>query len=253
MHAIFDDSSPPSFSTARLAEFRSPSPTELEIFSSLAGPVQQIARSRTIRREGDPPQSIHMLLEGWAISSMTLADGGRQILKVHLPGDILGTPSMALDRAAETLTALTPVRLRSISLSAFGGLFTRAPHMAALMFLSVQQERVMLMDRLCSIGRTSAESRLADFLVHLHGRLNVVHPGTGPRFEHPLTQEQIGDVIGLTAVHVNRVFRTLEDKGLILRDGHMIELLDIPALRKLSGVPPRTLARDLSWLPKPLP
>ncbi|HWV13399.1 MAG TPA: Crp/Fnr family transcriptional regulator [Sphingobium sp.] len=235
-----------------MAEFRAPSPAELEIFSSLAGPVQQIARNRTIRREGDAPQSVYMLLEGWVLSSMTLADGGRQILKVHLPGDILGTPSMALDKAAETLTALTPVKLRPISLSAFGGLFTRAPHMAALMFLSVQQERVMLMDRLCSIGRTSAECRLADFLVHLHSRLNVIQPGIGPRFEHPLTQEQIGDVIGLTAVHVNRVFRMLEEKKLILRDGHMIELLDIPALRKLSGVPSRTLAQDLSWLPKPL-
>lgn len=253
MRAVPDDSSPLVFSQARLAEFRSPSPAELEIFSSLAGPVQQIARNRTIRREGDAPQSVYLLLDGWALSSMTLADGGRQILKVHLPGDILGTPSMALDKAAETLTALTPVKLRSVSLSAFGSLFTRAPHMAALMFLSVQQERVMLMDRLCSIGRTSAECRLAGFLVHLHSRLNVIQPGIGPRFEHPLTQEQIGDVIGLTAVHVNRVFRTLEDKKLILRDGHMIELLDMPALRKLSGVPSRTLAQDLSWLPKPLP
>ena len=251
MRAVPDDSSPLVFSQARLAEFRSPSPAELEIFSSLAGPVQQIARNRTIRREGDAPQSVYLLLDGWALSSMTLADGGRQILKVHLPGDILGTPSMALDKAAETLTALTPVKLRSVSLSAFGSLFTRAPHMAALMFLSVQQERVM--DRLCSIGRTSAECRLAGFLVHLHSRLNVIQPGIGPRFEHPLTQEQIGDVIGLTAVHVNRVFRTLEDKKLILRDGHMIELLDMPALRKLSGVPSRTLAQDLSWLPKPLP
>jgi len=51
---------------------------------------------------------------------------------------------------------------------------------------------------------------------------------------------------------VNRVFRALEDKKLILRDGHSIELIDIAALRRLSGVPMRTLARDLSWLPKPL-
>jgi hypothetical protein len=51
---------------------------------------------------------------------------------------------------------------------------------------------------------------------------------------------------------VNRVFRALEEKRLILRDGHSVELLDIPALRRLSGVPVRTLAQDLSWLPQPL-
>ncbi|WP_231567924.1 Crp/Fnr family transcriptional regulator [Sphingobium herbicidovorans] len=235
-----------------MTEFRSPSPAELAILASLAGPVQSVARHRTIRREGDRPQSVYMLVEGWVLSSITLADGSRQILKVHLPGDILGAPSIALDRAAETLTALTPTRLRTIGLSALGGLFTRAPHLAALLFLSAQQERVILMDRLCSIGRTSAECRLAAFLVHLHDRLKLITPDVGARFDHPLTQEQIGDIIGLTAVHVNRVFRALEDRKLILREGHGIELLDMAALRKLSGVPARTLAQDLSWLPKPL-
>ena len=252
MRAFSEDSLSPAFPRARLAEFHSPSAAEFEILDGLASPIQQVARNRTIRREGDPPQSVYMLAEGWVLSSMTLADGGRQILRIHLPGDMLGSPSVALDKAAETLTAITPVKLRTISLAGLGSLFTRAPHLAALMFLSAQQERVILMDRLCSIGRTSAECRLAALLVHLHDRLSVITPGMGPRFEHPLTQEQIGDVIGLTAVHVNRVFRALEDKKLILRDGHATELLNIAALRKLSGVPQRTLAQDLSWLPKPL-
>lgn len=252
MRAFTDDPTGAPFPQARLTEFRSPSPAELEIFGSMAGPIQSVARHRTIRREGDRPQCVYMLVEGWVMSCMTLADGRRQIVKVHLPGDMLGSPSIALDRAAETLIALTPVKLRSIGFTALGSLFTRAPHMAALLFLSAQQERVILMDRLCSIGRTSAECRLSALLVHLHDRLNLIRPETGRRFDHPLTQEQIGDIIGLTSVHVNRVFRALEDKKLILRDGHSIELLDIPALRRLSGVPERMLAQDLSWLPKPL-
>lgn len=218
----------------------------------MAGPVQQVARHRTIRREGDPVQSVYMLLEGWAISSIALADGRRQIVKVHLPGDILGSPSVTLAAAAETLTALTQVRIRSVSLAAFGTIFKRLPHLAALLFLSAQQERVILMDRLCSVGRTSAESRLAALILHLRDRLALLHPDIGSRFEHPLTQEQLGDIVGLTSVHVNRVFRVLEDKRLIRRDGHAVELLDIPALRRLSGVPVRNLTQDLSWLPKPL-
>ena len=84
-----------------------------------------------------------------------------------------------------------------------------------------------------------------------HIRVDILLQALPPRLAWYF--EWIGDVIGLTAVHVNRVFRTLEDKKLILRDGHMIELLDMQALRKLSGVPSRTLAQDLSWLPKPLP
>lgn len=252
MRAFPDESSPLAHSRARLAEFSSPTPAEFDLLASLAGPLQQIGRHRTIRREGDRPQSVYMLAEGWALSSMTLADGRRQILKIHLPGDMLGSPSVALEHAAETLSTLTPVKLRTISLAALGSLFTRAPHLAALMFLSAQQERLILMDRLCSVARTSAECRLAGLLVHIHERLTVINPQIGTRFDHPLTQEQIGDVIGLTAVHVNRVFRVLEERGLIRRNGHSIDLLDVPALRKLCGVPSKHPARDLSWLPEPL-
>lgn len=252
MRAFSEDPPALPHSHARLSEFRSPSPAEFAIFASLAGPVQPVARHRAIRREGDRLESVYLLVEGWALSSMTLADGSRQILKIHLPGDVLGAPSIGLDAAAETLTALTPAQVRAISLPALGSIFTRMPHMAALMFLSAQQERLILMDRLCSVGRTSAECRLAALLVHLHDRLRVIRPQMGAKFDHPLTQEQIGDVIGLTAVHVNRVFRTLEDKRLILRDGHVIELVDLEALRRLSGVPARRPTVDLSWLPEPL-
>lgn len=252
MPAFVEESSPLAHSRARLAEFASPTPVEFDLLVSLAGPLQQMARRRTIRREGDRPHSVYMLAEGWVLSSVTLPDGSRQILKIHLPGDMLGSPSVGLDAAAETLTTLTPVKLRMLGLSALGSLFTRVPHLAALLFLAAQQERLILMDRLCSIARTSAECRLAGLLVHLHDRLKVITPDIGTRFEHPLTQEQIGDAIGLTSVHVNRVFRALESKGLILRDGHSIELLDVPALRKLCGVPAKVPARDLSWLPPPL-
>ena len=252
MRAFPDESFPLAHSRARLAEFAAPTAAEFDFLVSLAGPVQQVARRRTIRREGDRPQSVYLLAEGWVLSSMTLPDGSRQIVKIHLPGDMLGSPSVGLEAAAETLTTLTPVKLRTLGLPALGSLFTRAPHLAALMFLSAQQERLILMDRLCSVARTSAECRLAGLLVHLHDRLKVITPQIGSRFDHPLTQEQIGDVIGLTSVHVNRVFRMLEDRGLILRDGHSIDLLDVPALRKLCGVPVKQPARDLSWLPEPM-
>ncbi|EQA99814.1 hypothetical protein L288_19210 [Sphingobium quisquiliarum P25] len=252
MRALSDDQPPLGYSRARLSEFLSPTPAEFDLFVGLAGPIQQVERHRTIRREGDRPQSVYLLVEGWVLSSMTLPDGSRQILKVHLPGDMMGSPSIALAGAAETLTALTPVKLRAMSHAALGSLFTRAPRLAALLFLSAQQERVILMDRLCSIGRTSAECRLALLLLHLHDRLKLITPRMEGTFDHPLTQEHIGDILGLTSVHVNRVFRALENRGLIRRSGHRVELLDMPALRKLSGVPVRPLAQDLSWLPPPL-
>lgn len=234
----------------RLFEFIELTDEEHLALERLQGPSVRIARGQTIRSLGDDVIEAYFLLEGWVISSVGLAGGDRQIVKVHLPGDMLGSPSMVLRKAAETLTAVTPAIVTKVSLKAFGRLFFDAPRLAAAMFMSVQQERVVLMDRITSIGRTRAGQRIAAFLIHIHDRLRVVDPGQGRAFHLPLTQEQIGDALGLTSVHVNRTFREFDAAGLVRRRAHVIELRDLDGLRRMAAVPIREWARFPDWLPE---
>jgi DNA-binding IclR family transcriptional regulator len=74
--------------------------------------------------------------------------------------------------------------------------------------------------------------------------------GKGNQFSIPLTQEEIGDATGLTAVHVNRMMRSLVEDGLIERDGHAIRLLDEKRLAEEAGFIDRYARIDTSWLPK---
>jgi DNA-binding transcriptional regulator LsrR (DeoR family) len=53
-------------------------------------------------------------------------------------------------------------------------------------------------------------------------------------FEMPLTQELIGDALGLTTVHVNRTMRSLREDKLITIDGKIVKILDFEALSLLS-------------------
>lgn len=208
----------------------------------------QIARHAVLRREGETPRHIYLLLDGWVASSVLLPGGERQITKFHLPGDLLGTPSMCLARAADTLTALTPASVSRVPLAAFGDLFMRSSHFAAAMLLSVQRERVALMDRLAAVGRTPALARVAALLLDLAERLGALGGVELSSFELPVTQEQIGDHLGLTAVHVNRIFRQLVDGGLIARHRQRVELLDCARLKAMSARQERAPAADVSWL-----
>jgi CRP/FNR family transcriptional regulator len=221
---------------------------DIERIQSMGEPPTRLARHAVLRREGETPRYIYLLLDGWIASSVLLPGGERQITKFHLPGDLLGTPSMCLQRTADTLTALTPASVSRVPLSAFGELFQRSPHFAAAMLLSIQRERVALMDRLAAVGRTPALARIAALLLDLAERLGA--PGGGPvnDFELPVTQEQIGDHIGLTAVHVNRIFRQLVDTGLIERHRQRVTLLDRAQLKSISGRQERLPAQDVSWL-----
>lgn len=209
------------------------------------------AKGETIRCEGDRVTGFYLLNRGWVASSIVLPSGKRQIQKVHLPGDMLGTPSMVLARAADTLTAVTEAVTAFVPVERFGRLFTDTPRLAALFAVAIQMERLALMDALAVTGQAPAREQLARLLVELHARLTPIGAVIDDAFDLPLTQEVIGDLLGLSAVHVNRTLRHLEDARLIARTGYRVRILDLAALRALCPLPPRRPSFDLPWLPPP--
>ncbi len=235
----------------RLSEFIELVPEEHEVLIQAQGKERQVGRGGVIRSQGDPVREVFLLSQGWALSCVDLRDGKRQIVKIHLPGDMLGSPSMALTHAAETLLALTPVTVTSVPLSAVGRIFTAAPRLAAALFLSIQQERIFLIDRLTAVGRLPAAARLAALIVHLHDRLALSGATSATTIDWPLTQEQVGDVLGLTPVHINRTLGELERLDLVHRAGPQLELPSLDRLREFAKMPERQWVRSPDWFPDP--
>jgi CRP-like cAMP-binding protein len=190
-----------------------------------------------------------MHIRGWISSSILLRSGNRLVQKIHLPGDILGTPSMVLPRAADTLTAITESVTAFVPYDRLGRLYRDLPRLAALFTMAVQLERLALMDALAVTGKASAREQLARLLIDLHARLTPIGAVEDEGFVLPLTQEIIGDLLGLTAVHVNRTIRALETEGLVARSGQRVRLLDLAALRRLSPLSQRQPQFEPTWLP----
>lgn len=232
----------------RLNHFVRLEPTEVKAFTELRTERRRFDRHDFIRRHGEPARDVYFLVEGWAACCVHSAGGDEQIVKVHLPGDLLGTPSMTLGCAAETLFALNRVVLDVVSGERFAEMFVKFPRLAAAMFLSAQQERIWLMDRLMSVGRTSSVQRLAGFLLSIYDRLRMIDPSHAPRFELPLSQREIANVLGITPVHANRTVGGLDDTGLVERDGRWVTLLDVKALREFSSIPERRFEGAPAWM-----
>lgn len=219
---------------------------EVEMIEGLAVDRLHLRRHELIRSQGDPVRDVYLLSEGWVGCCVDVAAGTRQMVKVHLPGDMLGTQSLTLASAAETLMALTRVTVDIIPVAAFSQLFMNEPRIAASMYLSAQKERVFLMDRLTSVARTSAAQRLAAFLLNVYDRLSVVGLDE-PRFDLPLSQDELADVLGITAVHANRTLFHLEESGFIARRGKSITILDLPGMRSFGAMPQRRFERSRDW------
>jgi CRP-like cAMP-binding protein len=230
----------------RFSEFVCLTSAEVQAIERLSVDRLHLKRHDTLRSQGDPVRDVYLLVEGWVGSCVDVATGTRQMVKVHLPGDLLGTPSITVRAAADTLVALKRTTVEVIPVTALAELFMSMPRVAAGLYLTSLKERVFLMDRLTSVARTNAVQRLAAFLVSIHERL-LLAGLEGPQFDLPLSQIELADVIGITPVHANRTWAQLERTGLVRRSGKTVSLVDIEGLRDLGAVPDRRFERLREW------
>lgn len=240
----------PAKAVSRLTALAELSGTEMTALEQMVGPPVELARGRNLRDDLGQEPGLFFLHRGWVASAVMLAGNRQQTVKLHLPGDMVGAPSLPFRAPVELLTALTSVTVSLISPAQLGDLFVRHPRLGALLYLVAQEERVTLMDRLTTVGRLDARGRLAAFLVHIHDRLSPIGLTDGNMIEVPLTQQQLSDVLGLTPVHINRVLRDLEEVDCVIaRRRHTFHLIDMDGLREIALLPQRTLRRNLAWLP----
>jgi CRP-like cAMP-binding protein len=214
----------------------------------LAG-ERSFRKGTVIRTERDSAGDMFVVRRGWLFCSMLLEDGRRQIIRFHLRGDLLGADSLAFAEAPDAIVALTDCEVQLIDKARFGRLFVEQPRLAALLIAMFQIDRVLLTDRMTSLGRSSAKGRVAALLLWIASHVKRTDPSADDRIPVPMTQEEIGDATGLTAVHVNRTMRALVEQGLIARSAGAIRILDRPRLARVANYVERKERLDPSWLP----
>lgn len=234
---------------ARLKKYMTLTPGEEQALIRLEENPRHVRKGQIIQRERDLVTELFVVSTGRMMSYVILPDGQRQILRIFFPGDFIGSASTAYSKAPESLAALTDGVICPFDKHALRRLIEEHPRVAALMFVISQTERVALTDRLTSLGRASAKARVAAFFLDIADRLRIADDNMTDSFELRLTQEEIGDAVGLTSVHVNRMIRQLEQEGLIARNNGTITLLDERRLQEIGHYTNRYDDLDMEWLP----
>ena len=233
----------------RLSHYVRLSAGERDSLERLEEQDRSIRRGTIIISENERPRELFIVRSGWVHSSVILGNGSRQIMRFHFQGDILGLPLLAFADSPETVTAVTDAILCPFSRERLAAIIAEHPRIAALLLGLAVADRVSLADRLASIGRTSARARVSSLLCELFARMRRLGTPHDEPIQVPLTQEEIGDATGLTAVHVNRMMRGIVEEGLIERNGSMIRLLDEKRLSAEANFVDRT-GIETGWLPQ---
>jgi CRP-like cAMP-binding protein len=196
--------------------------------------VKDISAGRTLTRAGVTVSNCTLLVEGFIARYKDLADGQRQIMEVHVPGDFLDLHSFLLKRLEHSIGSLTPVRVAYVPHDALRKITEDHPHLARLLWFSTLLDAAIHREHIVSVGRRSAASRIAHLICELQVRLEVVGLSRDMRFALPLTQSDMADATGLTSVHVNRMLKRLRDEELVTMRGGEVTIHDWDRLQRIA-------------------
>jgi CRP-like cAMP-binding protein len=156
---------------------------------------------------------------------------------------VVGLPGSFLDRASYSVIALTEMRIHVCSIDAYVQLCYRRPQFGlALSWLAVH-EAAHYAERVVDTGRRTPPERLAHFLLELHSRLAAIGRAETASFDLPFSQEVLGDALGLSVPHLNRMLSQLRFEGLVKFANRRVEFPDLEAIQLRAHFQPLNLTR----------
>lgn len=193
------------------------SPEDRAALLALPHLVKTVANNQYIVREGDKPTHCCLMLSGYSIRDKIVRGGLRQIIAIQIRGEMVDLQNSLLGEADCGVQMLTHGTVAMIPREEVIRIALERPAIGKAMWLDTLVDASISREWIANVGRRNARTRLAHLLCEFALRLKHAGLGAETGYELPMTQEQLGDATGLTAVHINRTLKTLEAEGLITR------------------------------------
>lgn len=210
-------------------------PVDLAAITKSTADVRTVDHHGTVVPEGRRDDRIHVVLEGWAAQARILETGSRQIPALFIPGDIANIDALHLPGADYGTVALTRCTVVSFARDELDTAMNLHRGLRDAVYRMMAVEKAIATQWTVGLGRRSARERTAHLLCELFARLHAVGAARPGGFALPLTQEELADVLGLTAVHVNRTLQALRSVGLIRLKDHVLTIPDRDSLAREGG------------------
>jgi CRP-like cAMP-binding protein len=198
-----------------------------------------------------PP--LYIVKKGWLITEFTDPEGHRSLVRTHHPGDIIGFSDLPFRTTSYRTYAVSNSVICPFTRANLNVLFTTSPRLSSIFLTISLIEQSLQDDRARLSGTNYAAGRVALFILQTINRLSFIPNHSADRFYCPMTQTDIGDLLGLTNVHVSRTFKKLEDAAFITRKQSFIQILNKKELETLAQYTDRLKGYDFSWLPDASP
>lgn len=203
---------------------------ERDAMLALPYTLKTIEAHHYIVREGDKPTQSCVMISGLSYRHKVTANGARQILSIHMSGDIVDLQNSLLGIADHNVQILTASQVAFIPREAIVELAFERPAIGKALWYDTLVDGSIFREWITNVGRRDARTRLAHLLCEYALRLEAAGLGSHREWELPMSQEQLADCTGLTPVHVNRMLKSLANEGLIRRTRRSVTINDWKSL-----------------------
>ncbi|HVI30839.1 Crp/Fnr family transcriptional regulator [Phenylobacterium sp.] len=184
--------------------------------------LKTFAENTDIVRQGDRPGECAVLVEGFACRYKLLGEGQRQIMSFHIPGDMPDLQSLHLPVMDHSLMALTRTKLAFVPHLALNEITRTYPEITVAFWRDTLIDAAVFREWLAGVGRRTAHQRIAHVICEVYVRMRAMRLTENGSFQLPVTQAELGDSLGLSTVHVNRVLQDLRRDRLISSKGRFV-------------------------------
>ena len=169
---------------------------------------------------------IFVLRKGWVSLCHPVKNRGDELCNIYMPGDIIGVRESFFNNHDIAILGFQDCQLDKIYADELHALFKDYDDVERAVFSYVVVNDNIAIERLRSCTHHKAEERVAHFLLEIYARYTFKEMIKSPVFSFPITQEVVGELLGIISVHVSRCMTVLEQKKMIRKSRNTIRLLE---------------------------
>lgn len=216
--------------------------------------LQKRAAGTVLKLEGETNGSVYLVLSGWICVSKSMVDGHRQIVDIVLPGGVLEPATADISTSGVEIQALTDVTCAVIPREIWQRFVDANPELGLMLQREIGAAMTRMSERMLRLGKGTAESIIAFVFCELCLRSTGLSLWEVRKFHIPMTQQQLGDLCGLSSVHICRTLRRFKRNGVLdVRDHMEVTFHDIDTLADIAQIDPDALQNELVPRAAPLP
>lgn len=210
------------------------SDADKQLIEDSIGDIVDLPPRTMIVRRGELVTTSTYLIEGHVVRYMDDRAGHRQLVAMHVPGDFFDLHGFPMRRLDHDVATLGPAKVAHFPHETLLRVTDRSPTLTRMLWFSTLLDAATHREWIFRLGRLNAEGRIAHFFCELVERMAMVGLSDGTRIVTPLTQLDLAEACGITAIHVNRTVRQLRETSVLRFKSGVVDVLDPARLKQLA-------------------